>query len=119
MEARYYRIFLALLFFISSVGIFAQSDSTVKVVKQSVKEDKPLKFNLNDEGTHWFQVTLLNQTWLRYNQSNPGTTVMTQPKDNTFDIGLRRTRIQMFGQITDRAFLYFQFGQNNFNASYN
>jgi hypothetical protein len=25
----------------------------------------------------------------------------------------------MFGKITDRAFLYFQFGQNNFNAQYN
>lgn len=38
--------------------------------------------------------------------------------NQTFDIGLRRTRIQLFGQITDRVFLYFQFGQNNFNSQY-
>jgi hypothetical protein len=27
--------------------------------------------------------------------------------------------MQLFGQITDRTFIYFQFGQNNFNAQYN
>src|SRR6478609_8086308 len=115
MKRNYIKISFALLFAFISSGTLAQSDSIVGTIKQLSKEDKPLKFNLNDEGSHWFQVTLLNQTWVRYNQSNPGTTVLTQPKDNTFDIGLRRTRIQMYGQITDRAFLYFQFGQNNFN----
>src|SRR5688572_32456659 len=78
-----------------------------------------LKFNLNEDGTHYFQVTFLNQTWLRFNQSNPGTTVEGVAKNNTFDIGLRRTRIQMFGQLTDKVFLYFQFGQNNFNTQFN
>ena len=74
-----------------------------------------LKINLNEDGSRFFQANFLNQTWLRWDQSNPGTTVMARPADNTFDIGLRRTRIQMYGQITDRAFIYFQFGQNNFN----
>ena len=83
------------------------------------KNTKALKFNLNESGSQYFQVTFLNQIWLRYNQSNPGTLVQGDPKSETFDIGLRRTRIQMFGQISERAFLYFQFGQNNFNAMYN
>jgi hypothetical protein len=89
----------------------------------SLKAQQPdkdaLKFNLNNDGSHYFQVSFLNQVWLRYNQSNPGTTVEGVPKDNTFDIGLRRTRIQMFGQLTDKVFLYFQFGQNNFNPQFN
>ncbi|QJW88391.1 hypothetical protein HNV11_02885 [Spirosoma taeanense] len=74
-----------------------------------------LKYNLNASGSHFFKVTFMNQTWLRFNQSNPGTTVVQEPKDNTFDIGLRRTRIQAFGQISNHVFLYFQFGMNNFN----
>lgn len=78
-------------------------------------QSNELKYNLNPSGSHFFKVTFLNQSWLRFNQSNPGTTVISEPKDNTLDIGLRRTRIQMFGQISDHVFLYLQFGLNNFN----
>lgn len=83
------------------------------------KEKNALKFNLNESGTHFFQATFLNQTWLRYNESNDGTTLFNKSAPSTFDIGLRRTRIQLFGQITDRTFIYFQFGQNNYNNAYN
>jgi hypothetical protein len=82
-------------------------------------EKEALKFNLNQSGSHFFQFTVLNQTWLRYNQSNPGTLVENRLKDNTVDIGLRRTRFQAFGQITDKVFVYFQFGMNNFNSQFN
>lgn len=74
-----------------------------------------LKYNLNADGSHYFKATFLNQTWVRFNQSNPGTTVIQEPRAETVDIGLRRTRIQLYGQINDRTFLYFQFGMNNFN----
>ncbi|WP_234733023.1 hypothetical protein [Tellurirhabdus bombi] len=99
-----------------------RSDSLVPVAEQTQKKpivpagDKnELKYNLNESGTHFFKVTFLNQIWLRQNQSNPGTTVIGEPKDQTFDIGLRRTRIQMYGQINDRTMIYLQFGMNNFN----
>jgi len=80
---------------------------------------KDLKYSLNDDGSHWMQFTLMNQTWLRYNQSNRGTTVEGEAANQTFDIGLRRTRFQMFGQVSDKVFVYFQVGQNNFNSQYN
>lgn len=100
--------------FVVALGVLAGS-----LWGQSSPEKDALKFNLNESGSHYFQATFLNQTWLRYNESNPGTLVQGQVQDQTFDIGLRRTRIQMFGQITDKAFLYFQFGQNNFNSQFN
>lgn len=100
--------------FVVAFGLLAGS-----LWSQSSPEKDALKFNLNESGSHYFQATFLNQTWLRYNESNPGTLVQGQAQDQTFDIGLRRTRIQMFGQITDKAFLYFQFGQNNFNSQFN
>src|SRR5687768_423886 len=99
--------------------IFLLLGCTVSLKAQKQPDKDVLKFNLNEDGSHYFQVTFLNQTWLRYNQSNPGTTVEGLEKNNTFDIGLRRTRIQMFGQLTDKVFLYFQFGQNNFNSQFN
>lgn len=78
-----------------------------------------LKFNLNQDGSRYFQFTVMNQTWVRFNESNPYTVVANKPKDNTFDIGLRRTRFQAFGQLTDKVFVYFQFGLNNFNSQFN
>lgn len=78
-------------------------------------EKNELKYNLNESGTHFFKATFLNQAWLQLNQSNPGSTVIGVPKDNTLSIGLRRTRIQMFGQLSDHVFVYLQFGMNNFN----
>ncbi|MBO9205196.1 MULTISPECIES: hypothetical protein [Niastella] len=82
-------------------------------------EKDALKFNLNADGSHYFQFTVMNQTWLRFNQSNPGTLVEGRIKENTVDIGLRRTRFQAFGQLTDKVFIYFQFGMNNFNSQFN
>ncbi len=94
----------------------------VPAIAQEKKKEDPntrndLRYNLNESGSHYFKVTFLNQTWLRYNESNPGTTSLGDPAAQTFDIGLRRTRIQMFSQITDRVFFYTQFGMNNFNKN--
>lgn len=74
-----------------------------------------LRLKLNDDGTHYLKMVFLNQVWFRYNDSNPGTTVLGEQANQTFDIGLRRTRVQFYGQLTDRVFFYTQFGQNNFN----
>lgn len=86
-----------------------------QTAKKPVPDRTELKINLNESGTHFFKATFLNQTWVRYNQSNPGSTVVQDPASETVDFGLRRTRMQLFGQLSDRLFLYFQFGMNNFN----
>ncbi|MBL7899389.1 MAG: hypothetical protein JNJ99_12700, partial [Crocinitomicaceae bacterium] len=73
-----------------------------------------MKINLSDDGKEYLKFTFLNQTWLRYTDANPGTTVNGYAKDQIFDIGLRRTRMQLFGQLSPRVFFYTQFGMNNF-----
>ncbi|WP_420387290.1 hypothetical protein [Roseivirga sp.] len=80
---------------------------------QANAQNKELRFKLNDDGSQYVKATFLNQTWVRWNQNNPGSFVDGAAEDNTFDIGLRRTRIQIFGKISDRIFFYTQFGQNN------
>jgi hypothetical protein len=83
-----------------------------KPVKPPLEE---LRLKLNDDGSHYLKLTFLNQLWIRYNDSNPGTAVLGDASPETFDIGLRRTRIQFYGQLTDHVSFYSQFGQNNFN----
>jgi hypothetical protein len=102
-------IFIGLIFM--AVWSCAQ-DQTKPEPKKELEE---LRLKLNEDGSHFIKATFLNQVWLRYNNSNNGTTVLGDNTAETFDIGLRRTRLQLYGQLTDRMFFYLQFGQNNFN----
>lgn len=102
---------MLLLLCITAMKVMAQE----QVKPEPKKELEELRLKLNDDGSHYIKATFLNQVWLRFNQSNPGTTVLTDASKQTFDIGLRRTRVQLYGQLTDHVGFYFQFGQNNFN----
>lgn len=75
-----------------------------------------VKIILSDDSTRYLQATGLAQIWLRYNDNNPGSTVFGTPKKETFDVGLRRVRFQVMGQVTKKIFFYTQFGINNFNS---
>ena len=126
LKAKYLRMkkLIPILFWIalSPVALKAQSQSTDPTTPTTTtpSQSKPntideLKLKLNEDGSHFLKWTFTNQVWVRFNDSNPGTTVLGERAPQTFDIGLRRTRIQFFGQITDHVFFYTQFGQNNFN----
>ncbi|AWW29321.1 hypothetical protein DN752_03725 [Echinicola strongylocentroti] len=104
---KYFSVLLVILA-IFSVTALAQTSPPDKT-----KKNKELKFDLNEDGSHYVKGTFLNQVWLRYTQTNPGSVVDGTPDDQIMDIGLRRTRIQVFGQLTDQVFFYTQFGQNN------
>lgn len=73
------------------------------------------KLYLNEDGSHYFKITLAVQSWMRYQDYNPGTTIFGFSKTRGADIGIRRMRMQWIGQLTDRIFLYGQIGENNFN----
>lgn len=70
---------------------------------------------LGTDSTHYFKFTFVNQAWLRSTHTNPGTQVFGYDKEHITDIGIRRFRIQAYGQLTDRVFIYSQLGINNFN----
>lgn len=81
-----------------------------------------LKWTFNEDGSKYVKFTALAQTWLRYNQNNPGSEVsggglVPHPKEEkeTFDIGLRRVRFQLMGSLSEKTFFYVQLGQNNLN----
>lgn len=108
-------LFLICLCGVLQVNAQEQQPKAPEQPQPPKKEIDELRLKLNDDGSHFLKLTFLNQVWFRYNQSNPETMVLGEPKDNTFDIGLRRTRVQFFGQLSDHVFFYTQFGQNNFN----
>lgn len=92
---------IALIFCLLTAELHAQQNDSITKIKP---DKSALKFNLNADGSHYFQATFLNQVWFRFNESNDGTTLFNKSASSTFDIGLRRTRVQFFGQITDRTF---------------
>ena len=73
------------------------------------------KLWLNEDGSNYFKFTLMSQAWLRHTWLNPGSTIGGYAKDEYTDVGIRRARLQAFGQVADRVFLYTQFGMNNFS----
>ncbi|QEE48215.1 hypothetical protein FUA48_01070 [Flavobacterium alkalisoli] len=77
---------------------------------------KDRKLYLNEDGSNYVKFTFMTQAWLRSIDYNPGSTINGVQKDKGTDIGIRRYRIQMYGQLTDRVFAYSQFGENNFNT---
>lgn len=81
------------------------------------QNDRELRFKLNEEGSQYIKSSLTTQVWTRYTDNNPGTTINGKAEAQTFDIGLRRVRMQLFGKISDKVFMYTQFGINN--AGYN
>ncbi len=80
-----------------------------------VKRKTDLTYSLNEDGTQYIKLNFTNQVWIRYAEENQGSTVNGNPVKNVFDMGLRRTRMQLYGKPSDHIFFYLQFGQNNFN----
>jgi hypothetical protein len=72
------------------------------------------KIYLDRDSTRFLRVLLWSQIWTRWMQQNPGTQVNNNPNTReTFDIGIRRTRILMHGQISPRILVFWIIGVNN------
>lgn len=63
----------------------------------------------------FIKLNLCSQLWMRYTENNPYTAVQGTRQDYTTDASIRRIRLVLSGQLTDRAAFYIQFGQNNLN----
>lgn len=87
--------------------------ATGTVISQSFKDGKLF---INDSGDHYLKLSFVSQFWVRTGDYNPGTTIFGNPKNEGTDFGIRRFRIQLFGQLSEKVFFYSQFGINNFNS---
>jgi len=105
-----FKAFPAILLFLTllSQPAFAQFTNRLK--------DGGLKTYLSPDSATYLKLNFVSQVWVRYNESNPGSTINGDAANSTFDVGLRRVRFVLTGQLSDRVFIFIQFGQNNFST---
>ncbi len=84
--------------------------------QQDKKFKDGLKIYLSEDSSKYIKATGLAQIWIRYNDNNPGSTIYGTPKKETFDVGLRRVRYQIFSQVSTNVFFYSQIGINSVNS---
>lgn len=97
-------------------NLFAQ-EKTEKETEEKKEFDhsyKPLTLKLDESGNKYIRFLTWHQFWVRSTQNNPNSVdIAGQPSDNTFDIGLRRSRVLMFAQVSPRFLILTHFGINN------
>ncbi|MDW8466463.1 MAG: hypothetical protein RML35_09910 [Chloroherpetonaceae bacterium] len=72
------------------------------------------KIYLSKDSTTFVRLLFWNQIWIRWMQQNPGTSVSNNPETReTFNIGIRRSRMLVHGQLTPRILLFWIIGVNN------
>lgn len=79
----------------------------------------PFKVNLSEDGKTYIKFGMNLQIWGRYTDLNPGSKVGDNVVDNTYDVVIRRLRLQAMGMLTDKVFFHLQLGQNNINFQQN
>ena len=76
---------------------------------------QPLRWNLNDTGSRWLAFHTYAQFWMRGTENNPGSITSEEPQASTFDISIRRFRLGIQAQLSEKLFVYSQVGINNLN----
>jgi hypothetical protein len=114
-------IAIASLLSASSI-INAQTDSIAQpkmAPKTEVAPKKNFVVNLSEDGKRYIKFGMNAQIWGRYAELNPGSSVGSNPTKESFDIVIRRLRLQAMGMLTEKVFFHVQLGQNNLNFTQN
>jgi hypothetical protein len=94
--------------------IFFLLYSAVGQPADSLGEQPLLRWNFNETGSTYLQVKGMGQVWFRYSELNTPSMIDSEMKDAHYDITLRRWRVALYGQLTERLFLFAKVGDNNF-----
>ena len=101
------RIVLILLFIVLN---------TINVLAQ----EKPFNVvNISKDGSQYIKFGMNLQVWGRYAELNEGSKIGTNEVSDTYDIVIRRLRLQAMGMLTENIFFHLQLGQNNINFTQN
>jgi hypothetical protein len=93
------------------------ADTTKKVAKVSGPLSKEgFKINFNEDGSNYAKINFTSQLWLTDNQNNPGTLVNGLPTHNSYQAALRRTRLTVSSQVTDKVFIFGQIGSDGISS---
>lgn len=95
---------LSLALALAAGGVFAQGTS---------EYGNGLRWNLNAEGDRYIRAITWAQVWTRVIENNPHTTVDGVDSPWTTDVGLRRVRLLLYGQVFPRVLILTHLGINN------
>jgi hypothetical protein len=87
---------------------------TLAIAQGNENYGNGLRLYLNKDSTSFIRMLMWTQVWLRYIEQNPGTSVNNNPDSReTFDIGLRRSRMLFHGQVSPKLLVFWILGINN------
>ena len=73
-----------------------------------------LRLYLNKDSTSFIRLLMWSQIWTRWQSQNPNTGINGNANvPETWDIGIRRSRILMHGQLSPRLLVFWIIGANN------
>jgi hypothetical protein len=96
----------------TSVATLAQAQethheyATIDSTKKPPVSADGFKMNFKADGSSWAKINFTGQLWLTDNQNNPGSLVNGVSTANSYQVALRRARLSVSSQITDKVFLY-------------
>ena len=113
-------IYLGIISFFINNSLQAQAsvgaaDSLVKVSKVPVSNEG-FKVNFKEDGSTWAKINFVGQMWASDNHNNPGSTVNGVADNNSYQIALRRVRLQIQSQVTDKVFIYGQIASDGISS---
>lgn len=91
--------------------------SNLKAQKKNDFGNPSLTHYLNQEKTRAVSFSGYAELWARYTQLNPGSLVNSELRDNVSDLSLRRVRVKMTYQPTEKLLFVLQGGTTNTNVS--
>ncbi|GIM52607.1 hypothetical protein CAPN004_16370 [Capnocytophaga cynodegmi] len=74
-----------------------------------------LKYKFDEQGDTYIQGSFRGQFWMRYVDTNPGTSINGETVNQTLDFSIRRYRIGFQAQINKKLFFFVLMGNNNVN----
>jgi hypothetical protein len=98
------------------LGVFIYCCLVSKLKGQAIT-DEGLSYRLNESGSSYLKLNLTTQMWLRLGENNPGSTQAGFVATNNIDVGIRRSRLQLYGMLNEKSFIYTQIGINNFGVN--
>jgi hypothetical protein len=93
--------------------------TSIFAIANAQTKKNPFTLNLSEDGAKYIKFGINAQIWARYTELNPDSKVGSNFTSDTYDIVLRRLRMQALGMLTEKVFFHIQLGQNNINFTQN
>jgi hypothetical protein len=107
MLSRKYRVFFCMI-------LLACCTTQVASAQGFENYKNGLRLYLNKDSTSFIRLLMWSQIWTRWQQHNPNTAINNNGNTTeTWDLGIRRSRILLHGQLSPRLLVFWIIGANN------